>query len=291
MNTASPKAPSGSSPLARGTPAVRAAGALRVRFIPARAGNTATVGPFQTYNPVHPRSRGEHWMMGWPPGWTDGSSPLARGTLERLGGAAAVPRFIPARAGNTATPLPDSLTAPVHPRSRGEHFAAFGGTWRVTGSSPLARGTRTSTNTSTNSSRFIPARAGNTRWQRKRSLLSPVHPRSRGEHARAREANPEGSGSSPLARGTRAQVRASEAGARFIPARAGNTRLTNRPPVRRPVHPRSRGEHVSHQPTITGGIGSSPLARGTPTTSGYSRSIRRFIPARAGNTLKMCAAP
>ena len=49
--------------------------------------------------------------------------------------------LIPARAGNTGTPYLSFTVAKAHPRSRGEHMALSAGARRVSGSSPLARGT------------------------------------------------------------------------------------------------------------------------------------------------------
>ena len=92
----------GSSPLARGTRRDHGVHAFRFRFIPARAGNTALAAVGCATDPVHPRSRGEHFFpLGCEPR-SLGSSPLARGTLHLLTDAMSCCRFIPARAGNTA---------------------------------------------------------------------------------------------------------------------------------------------------------------------------------------------
>ena len=72
---------------------------------------------------------------------------------------------------------------------------------------------------------------------------------------------------------------------RFIPARAGNTpcRLNKR--FLAAVHPRSRGEYdkFANVPNFFGG--SSPLARGILPRVAHDVAGRRFIPARAGNTV------
>ena len=111
------------------------------------------------------------------------------------------------------------------------------------GSSPLARGTPDDPDVAQSYYRFIPARAGNTHRFVLAADCRAVHPRSRGEHHNVPKLGFSHGGSSPLARGTRDQDAARHGAMRFIPARAGNTRVV--PVVRlvEPVHPRSRGEH------------------------------------------------
>ena len=73
----------GSSPLARGTRCRTTRGVPLVGLIPARAGNTAHFCSFLCRFRAHPRSRGEHMRPASPASTTQGSSPLARGTLHR----------------------------------------------------------------------------------------------------------------------------------------------------------------------------------------------------------------
>ena len=215
---------------------------------------------------------------------TDGSSPLARGTHDAFVRMLEADRFIPARAGNTAARNPPNGLRPVHPRSRGEHpegapcarHAAVHPRSRGEhprrvvlkpiriGSSPLARGTRRAELPGRCPDRFIPARAGNTTSSSSAGRTFAVHPRSRGEHPTRVDSTASSSGSSPLARGTRG-VHLHDLGApRFIPARAGNTARLEAQPRALTVHPRSRGEHVLAPVRELLGVGSSPLARGTP---------------------------
>ena len=215
----------GSSPLARGTLAARGRRRARRRFIPARAGNTEGAESAPDLVPVHPRSRGEHSLAETSTTCMSGSSPLARGTPCSVGARIARHRFIPARAGNTAATAPRRLCAPVHPRSRGEHATFAPQAPDLNGSSPLARGTRNIDHAKRAAERFIPARAGNTSAARRRSPRSPVHPRSRGEHHCCRTCGSRSTGSSPLARGTQLPARLAGEVVRFIPARAGNTRM------------------------------------------------------------------
>ena len=193
----------GSSPLARGTPDAPRRQCEAVRFIPARAGNTAGQQDRKPGAAVHPRSRGEH----------------CPGRRERV----PEPRFIPARAGNTPWSASRANPGSVHPRSRGEHVPR-GGNWPLSaGSSPLARGTQYAGWRAHLSRRFIPARAGNTSSRSPSTRTAPVHPRSRGEHRTGKRDPGDGRGSSPLARGTRHLGNRAPVRLRFIPARAGNT--------------------------------------------------------------------
>ena len=275
----------GSSPLARGTRPVQSRRIPRRRFIPARAGNTRSRslpdrlhcgssplargtrrsrGTQGSIVSVHPRSRGEHSESANVSNTRTGSSPLARGTRYPSESVGCIFRFIPARAGNTSPPITSCAATPVHPRSRGEHVTIRGQAWNNYGSSPLARGTRGDAPEHEGSTRFIPARAGNTRAALPRPPETPVHPRSRGEHVGGGPRSACAAGSSPLARGTQRDVE----GLRPCPS----------------VHPRSRGEHSASNATTRQAIGSSPLARGTHGAGHHARSVRRFIPARAGNT-------
>ena len=196
-------AANGSSPLARGTPAGLGRRPSHLRFIPARAGNTRRRAPAAPPRPVHPRSRGEHPSPHPRPAGSSGSSPLARGTHRPHPRAPALPRFIPARAGNTPRGSPAATRRAVHPRSRGEHHGPPPHLTLFLGSSPLARGTRPRRASGRRGRRFIPARAGNTAGAHSPPPFSPVHPRSRGEHAGGPRAGWPDDGSSPLARGTR----------------------------------------------------------------------------------------
>ena len=134
----------------------------------------------------------------------------------------------------------------------------------VTGSSPLARGTRIMIFVSIATPRLIPARAGNTRSGKYDEIAETAHPRSRGEHG-GHDANQcADDGSSPLARGTRCALRRARVPGRLIPARAGNTGISSLVIWCFPAHPRSRGEHSELGIFWYPYQGSSPLARGTP---------------------------
>ena len=152
----------------------------------------------------------------------------------------------------------------VHPRWRGEHEREGNEEEMQNGSSPLARGTLPVRQNQRLHARFIPAGAGNTPLPAPPAHQSAVHPRWRGEHRRLCRAGNSGCGSSPLARGTLAQVAKMNVYQRFIPAGAGNTRWAVMMLASSAVHPRWRGEHVCRPVRGRPRNGSSPLARGTP---------------------------
>ena len=111
---------------------------------------------------AHPRSRGEHHTETVNGENIVGSSPLARGTLDKTRRHIVHARLIPARAGNTLPLNQDMVYVMAHPRSRGEHFCKLEPPPLLLGSSPLARGTRGWFWGFVGCFRLIPARAGNT---------------------------------------------------------------------------------------------------------------------------------
>ena len=167
-----------------------------------------------------------------------------RGTLFLLTAENPNPRFIPARAGNTCDLWYLFILWPVHPRACGEHPSVDVFAKSKAGSSPRVRGTLCRS--------------------RKRRLSPLVHPRACGEHSGSFESILMTAGSSPRVRGTRWSAIRIRQSSRFIPARAGNTRLP--PPVtsKIAVHPRACGEHTLPIFCITRYCGSSPRVRGTP---------------------------
>ncbi len=93
--------------------------------------------------------------------------------------------------------------------------------------------------------------------------MCTVYPRWRGEHIFASGLASISSGLSPLARGTREENRDCRTPARFIPAGAGNTTMSDVIFKAEPVYPRWRGEHTLERVTGLFIRGLSPLARGT----------------------------
>ena len=152
------------------------------------------------------------------------------------------------------------------------------------GSSPLARGLPISVWRLFVRSRIIPARAGFTGPQGRRSRNALDHPRSRGVYAKVNSDNLTAEGSSPLARGLRRSPTKGLVCMGIIPARAGFTDFFSVMLTGMRDHPRSRGVYDHSRAQIPVPRGSSPLARGLPLHVREHGQIGGIIPARAGFT-------
>ena len=149
---------------------------------------------------------------------------------------------------------------------RGEHGGRLSARmWRM-GSSPHARGTLNPATPEIDQTGIIPACAGNTMTLSSIVSFRWDHPRMRGEHSPSLSLSPSPSGSSPHARGTRNHLHQVATRHGIIPACAGNTFPAVTSDSSSRDHPRMRGEHRIGRSTSTSTIGSSPHARGTPTT-------------------------
>ena len=233
----------------------------------------------------HPRSRGVYEGSLGACRNPLGSSPLARG-LPVLGPVEArFARIIPARAGFTFA-FPHPLPHPTdHPRSRGVYKTHDAQHRKSPGSSPLARGLPCVYVWVGMWSGIIPARAGFTAPSSCASRPGGDHPRSRGVYQAEYKAVQDQRGSSPLARGLRESGGVERAVGRIIPARAGFTPLDSSSPSEYLDHPRSRGVYEDSTRAGAARSGSSPLARGLPSSPHFHTPTRGIIPARAGFTL------
>ena len=171
----------GSSPRGRGTALARACRRLKIRFIPAWAGNRSEREARTTSLSVHPRVGGEQARVDFGDCATGGSSPRGRGTGRSHPLSAVGWRFIPAWAGNRGAPQRGRARSAVHPRVGGEQGSKIYRKYGTTGSSPRGRGTGIEAPASGAHGRFIPAWAGNrcsSCWPQR---WPPVHPRVGGE--------------------------------------------------------------------------------------------------------------
>ena len=132
--------------------------------------------------------------------------------------------------------------------------------------------------------RIIPARAGFTPLAPHCVVQYRDHPRSRGVYAPTPSSNPDGLGSSPLARGLLLRLRRRAVRRGIIPARAGFTPPEAAGWRRRTDHPRSRGVYSVFMRALVVRRGSSPLARGLPQIGSRCTNNGWIIPARAGFT-------
>ena len=175
----------------------------------------------------------------------------------------------------------------VYPRWRGEHIEGEALDDVTVGLSPLARGTQSPCHRLQSLTRFIPAGAGNTSSHNWKKCSISVYPRWRGEHQRSPAEFQADRGLSPLARGTPTLDLIANLCGRFIPAGAGNTEPAYGCIAVFTVYPRWRGEHHPCPFGAVGDRGLSPLARGTLNERLHDAAPQRFIPAGAGNTLKI----
>ncbi len=237
---------------------------VRVRIIPALAGNTLWSKSDPGFGWDHPRSRGEYLDAYTSAELVTGSSPLSRGIPGRPGRVGARLRIIPALAGNTSR---------LSPR-----------TGRGWGSSPLSRGIPVAALEPLTIIRIIPALAGNTTVPPRSAFRRADHPRSRGEYLNLELPSWVRDGSSPLSRGILGSAVEQRSGVRIIPALAGNTPPRHSEILLRGDHPRSRGEYCSAASQARSRAGSSPLSRGIRDEHGTGRALDGIIPALAGNT-------
>ena len=234
----------GSSPHVRGTPRAFEQACAVVGIIPACAGNTNHCKARLGYSGDHPRMCGEHvWCMAWL-AWCGGSSPHVRGTPVHVQSRALLHGIIPACAGNTDAAAVRWSALRDHPRMCGEHIGFMIAGVIAMGSSPHVRGTRHDTHDLRDASGIIPACAGNTVLNSRRSLLMRDHPRMCGEHCSNTAGSVFSGGSSPHVRGTPMLFLFWIAGSGIIPACAGNTCSAVWTGFAGRDHPRMCGEHL-----------------------------------------------
>ena len=255
----------GSSPHTRGAQVGGRPGIPVKGIIPAYAGSTTPHPGSPSRSTDHPRIRGEHGDQWGQDRVRVGSSPHTRGAQECEYLGQHVRGIIPAYAGSTTPPTPESSPTTDHPRIRGEHGSTAKMSGLRVGSSPHTRGAQHSQDAPVDVERIIPAYAGSTSCRRARVGGTRDHPRIRGEHRDA--------------------VAECERGHRIIPAYAGSTMCGRRTAGTSGDHPRIRGEHGLCDIGPAATPGSSPHTRGAPEDRRRSGRRPRIIPAYAGSTL------
>jgi len=151
-----------SPPLARGARLPHDHRPHHCGLTPARAGSTYSNRTVVLHDGTHPRSRGEHALLGVHHHSTKDSPPLARGARGECRTHRRFPGLTPARAGSTPPSTPQAPGFGTHPRSRGEHPEVFVAAGTQADSPPLARGALLARRGDSAEPGLTPARAGST---------------------------------------------------------------------------------------------------------------------------------
>ncbi len=279
-----PRSRTGPSPHPWGTRWSSCATGPRSRSIPTPVGNTPCLTIGASAAPVHPHTRGEHSRVASTASTSAGPSPHPWGTLDTVLGLRGLRRSIPTPVGNTPRLPSPHANPPVHPHTRGEHWAGKSPFPPDGGPSPHPWGTRVVGIVRVGQQRSIPTPVGNTGRGWGTTPAGPVHPHTRGEHNSTRENRPCRHGPSPHPWGTRPGHVVHQDPARSIPTPVGNTTAggaTGRPGS---VHPHTRGEHRVLMQNGVALSGPSPHPWGTRLGVRPADAARRSIPTPVGNT-------
>ena len=271
--------PQGIIPAHAGSTGGRAACRVRLWDHPRACGeHSGKLGPAELPAGSSPRMRGAQGAQG------GGSSPRMRGARRRAPAGPHVVGIIPAHAGSTSPQSPFRLPGRDHPRACGEHRDRDGQGGRPGGSSPRMRGALLRRRMHPTRRGIIPAYAEST--QGAKSLVSGAwdHPRVCGEHVTFSRVFSGSMGSSPRMRGALLCGAGRVPATGIIPAYAGSTRPTRRPPPRSRDHPRVCGEHWGTTDNDSRITGSSPRMRGAREALQGSARRSGIIPAYAGST-------
>ena len=191
---------------------------------------------------------------------------------------------IPARAGETIVLPRWRVAAAVHPRACGGNCPFSRHLNGDSGPSPRVRGKPRGLHSDDPLGGSIPARAGETEALAALADGEEVHPRACGGNRDAGISAVFPNGPSPRVRGKRRFGNSSRGCAGSIPARAGETIVLPRWRVAAAVHPRACGGNPEDCTLTIRWEGPSPRVRGKPKRSLLLQTVRRSIPARAGET-------
>ena len=294
----------GSSPRVRGKLAPRTRHRHPTRLIPACAGKTQDEERLVGVDAAHPRVCGENSSSMVSVASVAGSSPRVRGKRLRRLARHSRGRLIPACAGKTA-PVPTLMvSSTAHPRVCGENILMDINKLLLGGSSPRVRGKPWGYPPGTLVTWLIPACAGKTSSELRRSRPTAAHPRVCGENLvlggrawgwvgsspRVRgklglgAQRPPRRGSSPRVRGKPGRAPAHPVRLGLIPACAGKTGRRGYALRAYPAHPRVCGENLNRMWQIASHGGSSPRVRGKPLPRLRDLLEPGLIPACAGKT-------
>ena len=250
--------PPGSSPQVRGRRGDWVISERRTGLIPAGAGQTRNGAQSTSRFWAHPRRCGADQCAQKQILDGMGSSPQVRGRRQPGSEASPFSGLIPAGAGQTRTRHGERRRGRAHPRRCGADRTAPGRTPVPHGSSPQVRG-RLHVERHVGARRgLIPAGAGQTPDNFTSGYGQRAHPRRCGADDWALPHDTVFPGSSPQVRGRPAAVHPSQPAPGLIPAGAGQTTQTVRPPHLARAHPRRCGADpwrpaTLHRPKDLGG--------------------------------------
>ena len=275
----------GSSPRMRGKPAARSRRVMRVRIIPAHAGQTSAAARAGWSRPDHPRACGANVLTLHLHHAASGSSPRRRVKRLDFKGFELKSRIIPAHAGQTTTTGACDAATKDHPRACGANAKWLRSCPAPSGSSPRMRGKLADETAVVTASRIIPAHAGQTNTSVFSLACATDHPRACGANVISGRLRHASGGSSPRMRGKLHQVQRATYADRIIPAHAGQTPPDSPPVVFHPDHPRACGANAAVRRSFMIPSGSSPRMRGKHRIIVGAKMEPRIIPAHAGQTI------
>ncbi len=272
----------GLSPRVRGNPAKTRPGRVRMRSIPARAGEPTGRWSALRASRVYPRAcGGTGAALGVALG-AEGLSPRVRGNPTNSPGVSAIIRSIPARAGEPPDPCWGTLWTRVYPRACGGTAPMCRLLRRPWGLSPRVRGNRQAVAVHGLCYGSIPARAGEPSSEYIEAARGAVYPRACGGTLSGTRIGTAGRGLSPRVRGNHQDRWPVRENVGSIPARAGEPSGVAFFSSRSRVYPRACGG-TSQSPTVVcHSSGLSPRVRGNLPGVLVSRLRGGSIPARAG---------
>ena len=164
----------------RGKPSVYVRRAVKLRIIPARAGQTSVSGHYDYSHSDHPRACGANLCRPQIRWMNTGSSPRVRGKPGLHTDRRRCRRIIPARAGQTHARNQCGPGDTDHPRACGANCTTTPPNCTASGSSPRVRGKHVPKRAQNPVGRIIPARAGQTHGFLDDTPAWPDHPRACG---------------------------------------------------------------------------------------------------------------
>ena len=272
----------GTSPRVRGKLFHQSAANSKKGYIPACAGEARPGPGAPSSDPVHPRVCGGSHRSAMIDSSESGTSPRVRGKPRKTPRRGSGWRYIPACAGEAPSRCNPNRERAVHPRVCGGSTAVVNAAKIAWGTSPRVRGKLRGPHRHGAGAGYIPACAGEASGRQPGTRPTRVHPRVCGGSAEPDLLGYREPGTSPRVRGKRQGSRNEDDGQRYIPACAGEARLSSATTTATKVHPRVCGGSRRRYVTTHSLEGTSPRVRGKLPESTEAADAHRYIPACAG---------